>query len=212
MKLHYMKEMSTILNEKLFLTFDHPRDCLKKVRHSVLFLEDSLPYLPTENHDPMTWTKLLASCKDYQSHTLIGKIDEIERMVVRDLEEAIEKEIKNFKENNKIKIDGLNSQEENKEGYVYSQEAILRKQYKRVLKLIKLAEGILLESKIELVNRWMRQILEKLREVNSSSLREEWIVLVFEAQPPRDGSLGISWNPTYEQFISTFRKIIEEAV
>lgn len=29
MKLHYMKEMSSILNEKLFLTSDHPRHCLK---------------------------------------------------------------------------------------------------------------------------------------------------------------------------------------
>jgi len=39
-------------------------------------------------------------------------------------------------------------QKEQKEGYVYSQEAILRKQYKKVNRLIKLADSILVESKI----------------------------------------------------------------
>ena len=39
MKLHYMKEMSSILHEKLFLTCEHPRHCLKQVRNTVLKLE-----------------------------------------------------------------------------------------------------------------------------------------------------------------------------
>ena len=163
-------------------------------------------------HEPLTWKEFLNISNNYQSNGLLKKIQEIEREIVNNLEEAIDKEIKNFKENNKIKIEGLNSKEENKEGYVYSQEAILRKQYKRVLKLIKLAEGVLLESKIELIHRWMRQIIEKLKEVNENNLREEWLTLTFVALPPEKGSTNITWDPTYEQFVSTFKRIIKGAV
>lgn len=63
------------------------------------------------------------------------------------------------------------NKEDNKEGYIYSQEAILRKQYKRVLKLIKLADGIFIESKILLIKRWMVLILEKLKEINEGALK-----------------------------------------
>jgi hypothetical protein len=43
-----------------------------------------------------------------------------------------------------LKIEGVSEgQSGTKEGYVYSQEAILKKQYKRVFKLIKLADSML---------------------------------------------------------------------
>lgn len=55
MKRHYMKEMSSVLNEKLFLTSDHPRHCLKEIRQTVLVLEDSLSLLPVDFHEPVSW-------------------------------------------------------------------------------------------------------------------------------------------------------------
>ena len=77
-------------------------------------------------------------------------------------------EINKFKLENNIKIDGVNEkQHTNKEGYVYSQEAILRKQYKRVYKLIKLADSMLQEAKIEMVLKCLQQLVDKIRELQS---------------------------------------------
>ena len=98
---------------------------------------------------------------------------------------------------------------------MYSQEAILRKQYKRVLKLIKLADGIFIESKISLIKKWMMQILEKLREISEGELKEDWLTVVFMGMPPNRIGLEcdrIVWNPTEDNFINTFRIIISRAV
>lgn len=58
----------------------------------------------------------------------------------------------------------------------------------------------------------MRQIIEKLKEVNENNLREEWLVINFKAMPPQKDSMVITWDPTEEQFVSTFKRMLNEAV
>lgn len=77
---------------------------------------------------------------------------------------AVTEEINKFKIENNIKIEAVNEgQSGNKEGYVYSQEAILKKKYKKVYKLIKLADSILQEAKIEMIIKCLEQLLEKIK-------------------------------------------------
>jgi hypothetical protein len=68
-------------------------------------------------------------------------------------------------------------QSSSKEGYIYSQEAILRKQYKRVYKLIKLADSMLQEAKIEMVMKCLQQLIDRIRELQSED-REPWVTCV----------------------------------
>jgi hypothetical protein len=47
MKRHYIRSMSNILYEKLFLIYQHPRKCLLEVRNFSIQLEEGLTLLPT---------------------------------------------------------------------------------------------------------------------------------------------------------------------
>lgn len=54
MKRHYMREMSGILNEHLFLTFKFPRRCLLEVRYFTNSLKDSLNFFPYDNLEKLS--------------------------------------------------------------------------------------------------------------------------------------------------------------
>ncbi len=46
MKRHYMREMSAILNERLFLAIKYPRSCLLEVKYFTNALKDSFSFFP----------------------------------------------------------------------------------------------------------------------------------------------------------------------
>jgi hypothetical protein len=94
-----------------------------------------------------------------------------------------------------------------KEGYVYSQEAILRKQYKRVYKLIKLADCMLQEAKAEMVTRCLQQLLDKLAELHQED-REPWIACSATLSP--DGCL--TWYPDAPALTHLFLQAITNHV
>ena len=59
MKRHYMKEMSNVLDEKLFLAFPHPRKCLLDIRLASLRLKESLNMMPSNLIEPIEWKELI---------------------------------------------------------------------------------------------------------------------------------------------------------
>lgn len=103
---------------------------------------------------------------DYRQKVLLKGIRETTNQITTALEAAVTEEINKFKLENNIKIDGVHERgSSGKEGYVYSQEAILRKQYKRVYKLIKLADSMLQEAKIEMVLKCLQQLVDRIKEL-----------------------------------------------
>jgi len=54
MRRHYMREMSGILNENLFLTIDYPRRCLLEVKCHTNYLKDNIPFFPYDNLEKLT--------------------------------------------------------------------------------------------------------------------------------------------------------------
>lgn len=47
MRRHYMKEMSNLLNESLFFSYQYPRYCLLKIRKATNHLKDDTYFMPT---------------------------------------------------------------------------------------------------------------------------------------------------------------------
>lgn len=155
-----MREMSGILNEHLFLTMRYPRDCLLKIKHLTNTLKDSLSFFPFEALERLVPSEFQALLEEHKEKTLLQGIGNITEAITESLGEAVTEEINKFRAENNIKIEGVNEGKTgNKEGYVYSQEAILKKQYKRVYKLIKLADGMLQEAKIEMALLCLQQLL-----------------------------------------------------
>lgn len=54
MRRHYMREMSAILSEHLFLTLKYPRNCLLAVRTYANTLRDSLSFFPFETMEKLS--------------------------------------------------------------------------------------------------------------------------------------------------------------
>jgi hypothetical protein len=203
MRRHYMREMSGILSEHLFLTVKYPRTCLLAVRHHTNALRDSLSFFPYDTMEKLGEVEFEALMVDYRQKVLLKGIREITNQITESLEGAVAEEINKFKLENNIKIDGVNERSNSKEGYVYSQEAILRKQYKRVYKLIKLADSMLQEAKIEMVLKCLQQLLDRIRELQGED-REPWVTCV--ATIAEDGA--ISWQPDCPALCGLFLRAI----
>lgn len=112
--------------------------------------------------EKLTPEEFVSTVEEHREKHLMKGIKDITLAITESLAKAVNEEINKFKQENNIKIEGVNEGSANKEGYVYSQEAILKKQYKRVYKLIKLADGMLQEAKIDMVLRCLSQLLEKI--------------------------------------------------
>lgn len=175
MRRHYMREMSGILNEHLFLTMHYPRLCLLEIKHYTNCLKESLSFFPFESLDRLIPSEFKELLDEHREKTVLSGIRNTTEAITLSLEKAVSEEINKFRAENNIKIEGVNEGKVgNKEGYVYSQEAILKKQYKRVYKLIKLADGILQEAKIEMILLSLHQLLQKIQELPSEE-REPWV-------------------------------------
>lgn len=73
---------------------------------------------------------------------------------------------------------------------MYSQEAILKKQYKKVYKLIKLADSMVQEAKIEMITHCLLQLIEKIGEMQMED-KEPWLTCT--ASIEEDGT--VCWAP-----------------
>ena len=208
MRRHYMREMSTILKEHLFLTYRHPRTCLLEVNKHIHLLRDSLSFFPYEQMFRLTPEAFQALMADYRQQTLVAGIASITQRITESLQRAVAEEIHHFKVENKIEIEGLTDKKaSNKEGYIYSQEAILRKEYRRVYKLIKLADEMLQEAKIQMVSRCLEQLLAKIDELRTEE-REPWITC--SAEVSADGA--IAWQPDCATLADLFLEAVRENV
>ena len=84
-----MKEMSNLLNEGLFFSYEHPRHCLLEVRKVTNHLKESAYFMPSnsmESEDPEHFKK---NAEEYIQKKFMRKVKEIENMVVEQLEIAI---------------------------------------------------------------------------------------------------------------------------
>ena len=78
--------------------------------------------------------------------------------------------------------------------------------------MIKLGENILVESKIELFQRFLEEIMLKLKEISENNFKEDWIIIIFTAFPSAISETAIEWNPTEKNFTSTFKIMIHRAI
>jgi hypothetical protein len=74
MRRHYMREMSAILNENLFVSFKFPRSCLLEVKYLTNTLRESLYFLPFDNMEKLSPSEFLITADEYREKTLLKGI------------------------------------------------------------------------------------------------------------------------------------------
>lgn len=111
-------------------------------------------FFPYDHMERLTPKEFVELIDEYREKTLLKGIQDTTKEITERLVWAINEEINKFKLENNIKIESVNEEQNtSKEGFVYSQEAILKKQYKKVYKLIKLADNMVQEVKIQMIIR-----------------------------------------------------------
>jgi hypothetical protein len=85
MRRHYMREMSGILSEHLFLTIKYPRNCLLTVRTYTNALKDSLNFFPFDTMEKLGEAEFEALMVDYRQKVLLKGIKEITNQITESL-------------------------------------------------------------------------------------------------------------------------------
>ena len=81
----------------------------------------------------------------------------------------------------------------------------MKKQYKRVYKLIKLADSMVQQAKLEMVTRCLGQIVEKVKELQYDD-REPWITCTASI----DDNGAVRWEPTRQSLSALFLEAIAQ--
>lgn len=82
MKDHYIKSMSNVLREKLFLASIHPRKCLIEICDYCTNMEDNLTLLPTEHIESLNEKDLIHTINHHLSNSLMIKINQSETLIL----------------------------------------------------------------------------------------------------------------------------------
>ena len=77
MRRHYMREMSGILNENLFLTIDYPRRCLFDVKYHTNCLKDNIHFFQYDNLEKLTPTEFVQLLDEHREKTLLKGIKDV---------------------------------------------------------------------------------------------------------------------------------------
>jgi hypothetical protein len=163
MKRHYMKEMSNMLNERLFAA-GNSQQALLTIRQHCLGLEDECKMLNYDLHQPYTLEECRAEVHRYQNDEFLSAVSRFEQKITVELANSIEQSLEAYREENNLgehKKDGKSDDKMD-----YSKEALLRTHYGKVTRLIKLVESLLLESKATMVQNNLQQLVDTLRAIN----------------------------------------------
>lgn len=63
-----MKEMSGILNERLFFSIKHPRESLLEVRALTASMRDSFSFFPFDNIESLSPNEFMESMEKHRKH------------------------------------------------------------------------------------------------------------------------------------------------
>ncbi len=96
--------MSNLLNDSLFLSKKHPRDCLLAIKEEAIQLKKELSLLPNDIRYALSIEEFKKKVKDFHLKEILGTFKRSEAKIVASLKDAITKEVESFKLLNKINI------------------------------------------------------------------------------------------------------------
>lgn len=99
-----MKDMSSLLNERIFLTCFHPRNCLLKVSEICGLMQEQLELLPYATLVHLSLQEFKKISEQHLEQGIIHRMKQDVDNIVEHLQQAIAEVILKFKEENNIKI------------------------------------------------------------------------------------------------------------